>query len=139
MFTLGKDRKAILTFGAFYIGTIYLTYFLLGLGLLKLFQIFGIPNLIMEIGAWLAVIFGILNLKEYFFPDLPPHIRMPYSVRQKANDIAYRASIPAAITLGVLVGITEFPCSGAVYLTIVAYLQAKETFLSGQPIWQSRT
>jgi cytochrome c biogenesis protein CcdA len=131
MFTLGKDRKAILTFGLFYIASIYVTYFLLGIGLLRVFHLFGIPGLILHIGAWLAIIFGILNLKEYFFPDLPPHIRMPYAVRQRANDIAYKASIPAAIALGVLVGITEFPCSGAVYLTILAYLQAKETFLSG--------
>jgi cytochrome c biogenesis protein CcdA len=131
MFTLGKERKAILTFGAFYIATIYITYFLLGLGLLRVFYLFGVPGLIMEIGAWLAIVFGVLNLKEYFFPDLPPHIKMPYSVRQKANDIAYKASVPAAITLGALVGITEFPCSGAVYLTIVAYLRAKETLVSG--------
>lgn len=131
MFTLGKDRKAILGFGIFYIVAIYTTYFLLGLGLLRVFYLFGVPNLILEIGAWLAILFGFLNLKEFYFPNIPVHIRMPYSVRQKANDIAYKASIPAAIALGVLVGITEFPCSGAVYLTIVAYLQAKETLLSG--------
>lgn len=131
MFTLEKERKAILVFGAFYIGAIYITYFLLGLGLLRVFHLFGVPGLILQIGAWLAILFGILNLKEYFFPNLPVHIRMPYSVRQKANDIAYKASIPAAIMLGALIGITEFPCSGAVYLTIVAYLQAKETLLSG--------
>lgn len=131
MFTLGKGRKEILGFGAFYIGAIYVTYFLLGLGLLRVFHLFGVPGLILQVGAWLAIVFGVLNLKEYYFPNLPPHIKMPYSVRQKANDIAYKASIPAAITLGVLVGITEFPCSGAVYLTIVAYLQARETLLAG--------
>lgn len=131
MFTLGKDRREIMTFGLFYIAAIYITYFLLGLGLLRVFHLFGVPNLILIIGAWLAIIFGVLNLKEYFWPDLPPHIKMPYSVRQKANDIAYKASIPAAITLGVLIGITEFPCSGAVYLTILAYLQAKETLTAG--------
>lgn len=131
MFTLGKDRKSILIFGVFYIAAVYVTYFLLGIGLLRAFVLFGSPDLILKVGAILAIVFGLLNIKEYFWPDLPPHIRIPYSVRQKANDIAYKASIPAAIMLGVLVGITEFPCSGAVYITILAYLQAKETFLSG--------
>jgi len=131
MFTLEKDRNTILLFGAFYIATIYVTYFLLGLGLLRVFHLFGIPGLVMQAGAWLAILFGVLNIKEYFFPNLPIHIKMPYSVRQKANDIAYKASVPAAIALGALVAVTEFPCSGAVYLTIVAYLQAKETLLSG--------
>ncbi|MDD3678725.1 MAG: cytochrome c biogenesis protein CcdA [Patescibacteria group bacterium] len=131
MFTLGKTRKEIATFGIFYIAAVYVTYFLLGIGLLKVFILFDTPNLIMKIGAILAIIFGLLNIKEYFWPELPPHIKMPYSARQKANDIAYKADIPAAIALGVLIAITEFPCSGAVYLTIIAYLQARQTFLSG--------
>ncbi|MDD3480684.1 MAG: cytochrome c biogenesis protein CcdA [Patescibacteria group bacterium] len=131
LFTLGKTRKEIMGFGVFYIAAVYVTYFLLGIGLLKTFVFFGTPNIILRGGAILAIIFGILNIKEYFWPDLPPHIKMPYSVRQKANDIAYKATIPAAITLGVLIGITEFPCSGAVYITILSYLQAKETFASG--------
>jgi cytochrome c-type biogenesis protein len=131
MFTLGKERKTIMIFGFFYISAVYLTYFLLGIGLLKFFVLFDTPHLILTIGAVLAIIFGLLNIKEYFWPNLPPHIRMPYSVRQKANDLAYKATIPSAILLGVLVGITEFPCSGAVYITVLAYLQAKETFLAG--------
>lgn len=131
MFTLGKTRREIMGFGVFYIAAVYVTYFLLGIGLLRTFVFFGSPNLILNSGAILAIIFGLLNIKEYFWPDLPIHIKMPYSVRQKANDIAYKATIPAAITLGVLIGITEFPCSGAVYITILSYLQAKETLASG--------
>lgn len=131
MFTLGKERKTIMAFGLFYIAAVYITYFLLGIGLLKFFILFDTPHLILRLGAWLAIIFGLLNIKEYFWPNLPPRIRMPYSVRQKANDIAHKATIPSAIILGILVGITEFPCSGAVYITILAYLQAKETFLAG--------
>jgi len=131
MFTLGKDRKEIMTFGLFYISAIYVAYFMLGIGLLRFFVLFDTPNLILILGALLSIVFGLLNIKEYFWPNLPFHIRMPYSVRQKANDIAHRATIPSAILLGLLVGITEFPCSGAVYITILAYLQAKESFLSG--------
>lgn len=131
MFTLGKERKTIMTFGLFYISAVYVAYFLLGIGLLKFFILFDTPNLILIFGAILSILFGVLNIKEYFWPNLPLHIRMPYSVRQKANDLAYKATIPSAIILGFLVGITEFPCSGAVYITVLAYLQAKETFLSG--------
>mgnify|MGYP001113621958 CR=1 FL=1 len=131
MFTLGKERKEIMTFGLFYISAVYVAYFLLGIGLLKFFIIFDTPHFILIAGAILSIIFGLLNIKEYFWPNLPIHIRMPYSVRQKANDIAHKATIPSAILLGLLVGITEFPCSGAVYITVLAYLQAKETFLAG--------
>lgn len=131
MFTMQKSRKAIMSFGFFYISAIYVTYFMIGLGLLRVFQFFQIPNFILFVAASISILFGILNIIEYFFPNTPLSIRMPLSVRQKAGEWAYKASIPAAIVLGFLVGITEFPCSGAVYLAVLGYLQAKESFSSG--------
>lgn len=131
LFSLGKKRETILVFGFFYILSVYVVYFLIGIGILKTFVILKTPQLILKIGAILSIIFGILNIKEYFFPNSPLSIRMPYKVRQKANDIAHKANIPAAITLGALVGASEFPCSGVVYITILSYLQAKESFFNG--------
>lgn len=131
MFSLGKGRREILLFGLFYIAAIYVAYFLLGIGLLRFFIFIETPHLILKIGAIISIVFGLLNIKEYFWPHLPIHIRMPYFVRQKANDIAHKATIPSAILLGLLVGIAEFPCSGAVYIAILAFLQAEETFASG--------
>lgn len=131
MYSMKKSHGTIMLFGAFYIASIYVTYFLIGLGLLRVFHFFGTPHIILTIGGWVAIIFGILNLKEYFFPNLPIHIRIPLKVRQEAGDWAHKATVPAAIVLGVLIGICEFPCSGAVYLAVLTYLQAKETFLNG--------
>lgn len=131
MYSMKKSHRTIMIFGAFYIAAIYVTYFLIGLGLLRVFHLFGTPHIILTIGGWIAIIFGILNLKEYFFPKLPIHIRIPLNLRQKAGEWAHKATIPAAIVLGVLIGICEFPCSGAVYLAVLTYLQAKETFLNG--------
>lgn len=131
MFSMQKSHKTIITFGFFYISAIYVTYFLIGLGLLRVFQFFDTPNFILYVAASISILFGILNIIEYFFPNNPFSIRMPLSVRQKAGEWAHKATIPAAIVLGILVGITEFPCSGAVYLAVLGYLQAKESFASG--------
>lgn len=132
MFTLGRDRKSILRVGFFYIASVYLTYFLIGLGLLKAINLFGVPNLVSVIGALTVILFGILNLKEYFFPQWNfLKIRMPIEARYKLSDWAYKASVPAAIVMGVLVGVFEFPCSGAVYIAIIGLLNLKATFLDG--------
>jgi cytochrome c biogenesis protein CcdA len=99
--------------------------------MLNVLTLFGRPTIMAEIAASIAILFGILNIKEYFFPNLPFKIRMPLKVRQLAGEWAHKATIPSAIILGVLVGITEFPCSGAVYIAILGYLHAKESFVSG--------
>lgn len=131
LFSMQKSHKTIITFGFFYIAAIYITYLFIGLGLLRVFHFFGIPNFILYAAAALSILFGFLNILEYYWPRNPFSIRMPLSVRQKASEWAHKATIPAAIVLGVLVGISEFPCSGAVYLGIIGYLQAKESFTSG--------
>jgi len=131
MFSMQKSHKTIVTFGFFYISAIYVTYFFIGMGLLRVFHFFGIPNFVLYTAATISILFGLLNILEYYKPNNPFSIRMPLSVRQKAGEWAHKATIPAAIVLGVLVGISEFPCSGAVYLAIIGYLQAKESFASG--------
>lgn len=132
MFTLGRDRKAILKVGFFYISSVYLTYFFIGLGLLKTASLFGIPHIVVLLGASVVVIFGFLNLKEYFFPNWDfLKVRMPIAARHKISDWAHKASIPSAIGLGILVGVFEFPCSGAVYIAIISLLNLKATFLTG--------
>ena len=131
MYSMKKTHKTIMIFGFFYIAAIYITYFFIGLGLLRTLHLFNFPGLFASIGAWISIIFGLLNLNEYFFPNSPLKIRMPLSVRAKASEWAHKSTIPSAIVLGFLVGVSEFPCSGAVYLAILGYLRANETLLNG--------
>ncbi|NTU69533.1 hypothetical protein HGB13_01720 [bacterium] len=132
MFTLKKERKVILTVGIFYILSIYITYFLIGLGLLRAFNLFGVPHIIPIIGATFVTIFGLLNIKEYFFPNWNfLKIRMSINARHKISDWAHKATVPAAIVVGVLVAIFEFPCSGAVYVAILSLLSLKQSFFGG--------
>lgn len=130
MFSAQKSREAILAFGFFYITSLYVTYFLVGLGLLRA-SVIIFPNFFVKAGAVLAIFFGLMNIKEYFFPKLPFHIKIPMKTRQIVGEIAFKATIPAAILLGALIAISTLPCSGAVYLATLSYLRAKETVASG--------
>jgi cytochrome c biogenesis protein CcdA len=126
-----KSHATIMTFGIFYIGAIYCTYFFMGLGLLKAVTLFNVPFLFAKITAVGAIIFGLLNIKEYYFPGKKFSIRIPMSARQKASEWAHKATIPAAIVLGFFVGINQAPCTIAIYLAILGYLGKSTTFGTG--------
>lgn len=130
MFTLQKSRKEIFAFGLFYVLAIYFTYLFIGLGLLRAGISFTTYP-ISKIGAVLVIFFGLMNIKEYFFPGSPFSIRIPLKVRGYVSKYAHEATIASAIIVGILIGIYEFPCSGAIYLAIVSLLSSKTLFAEG--------
>jgi cytochrome c biogenesis protein CcdA len=52
-------------------------------------------------------------------------------VRGYVSKYAYKATIASAIIVGALIGIYEFPCSGAIYLAVVSLLSTKANFFTG--------
>ena len=131
MFTLQKKRKEIIALGSAYIVAIFLTYFAIGLGLLKVTHLFRIPHFMAYVGSYLAIGIGLINLKDYFFPGTPIHIKIPFLARLKISDYTHRATLSAAIIAGVLVGVCEFPCSGPIYLSVIGLLSFKTSFVKG--------
>lgn len=130
MFTLQKDRKEIFYFGLTYVVSIYITYLAIGLGLLRAGTLFT-RYPISKAGAILVIIFGLLNIKEYYFPNAPFSIRIPLKIRAIVSKYAYQATIASAIIVGILIGLYEFPCSGAIYLAVISLLSSKTSFLVG--------
>ncbi len=130
MFTLQKDRKEIFYFGLTYVLSIYITYLLIGLGLLRAGTLFTTYP-ISKVGAVVVILFGLLNIKEYFFPNAPFSIRIPLKVRALVSKYAYKATIASAIIVGILIGLYEFPCSGAIYLAVISLLSSKTSFFTG--------
>ena len=72
-----------------------------------------------------------LRLKDYFFPQLPIHLRIPTIAHGTIQDWLKRATYPASAVGGFLVGLCTFPCSGGIYLAIIGLLAAKATYLQG--------
>jgi cytochrome c biogenesis protein CcdA len=130
MFTLQKDRKEIFYFGLTYVLSIYITYLLIGLGLLRAGTLFTTYP-ISKIGAVLVIFFGLMNIKEYYWPNSPFSIRIPLKIRAVVSKYAYQATIASAVIVGVLIGLYEFPCSGAIYLAVISLLSSKTSFVTG--------
>lgn len=128
---LKKEKKHIFQISLVYILSIYVSYLLIGLGMIKVIQFFGVPHLISFIGAVIIILVGLLSIKDYFFPDTIFSTKIPYSARQLILKWTYKGTLPAAAVVGVLVGISEFPCSGGIYVTTLGLLSDKTTFIQG--------
>lgn len=127
LFTIRESRQRILQLGLVYIGMIFLVYFAIGLGLLRAVRLSSDPHFIARAGSWILIGLGVINLIEYFFPRFPIKLHMPMIAGQKTNELLKKATVPATVGVGVLVGLCTFPCSGGVYVSIITLLNAKTT------------
>jgi cytochrome c-type biogenesis protein len=131
LFTIRRTAATVWGMGLVYIAAIYAAYFLIGVGLIRAILFTDDHHLMAKIGAWLVIVLGLINLKDYFFPQLPIHLRIPTIAHGTIQDWLKRATFPTAAVGGFLVGLCTFPCSGAVYVAVVGLLAAKTTQLQG--------
>ncbi len=131
LFTIRRTSGAVWAMGLVYVAAIYLAYFLIGLGLMQAVLFINDHHLMAKIGSWLVIGLGLINLKDYFFPQLPIHLRIPAIAHGTIQDWLKRATFPTAAIGGFLVGLCTFPCSGGIYVAIVGLLAAKTTYLQG--------
>ena len=122
LFSLGKAEGTILRAGLFYIGGIFATYVLIGLGLLQALSFFNVPHGMAKIGAAVLVLFGVLDLLNEFFPSFPIKMKIPQSAHPKIARLIEKATGPIAVLLGAAVALYEFPCTGGPYLFVLGLL-----------------
>ncbi len=131
LFSLGQSRSQIIKTGLVYVLGIFLTYVLIGLGILKVLTIFNIPNSMAKIGAIIIILFGAINMINEFFPKFPIKLKLPDASHSKVGELITKATIPAAFVLGLLVGMFEFPCTGGPYLLVLGLLHDDASFVTG--------
>ena len=131
LFSVGHDRRHIIKAGLAYIFGIFLTYVLIGLGILRALTLFNITNGPAKIGAVAVIIFAIITLLNEFFPEFPIKLKIPASTHERIGGLISKASVPSAFVLGFLVGMFEFPCAGGPYLFVLGMVHENSTRLVG--------
>ena len=124
-------RARVLGLCGIYIAAIFLTYLGLGIGLLKSLDFFTREHLPARFGALAAILFGLWMLKDFFLPDMGWRLQAPSLVGTMARQMAKKATIPALILGGFLIGLCTVPCSGAVYLGVLSLLALQPSALLG--------
>lgn len=131
LFGLSMTREKILKIGGVYIAGIFASYLLIGLGILKVLHLFNTPHFMGKFGATLLILFGIVNLINRFFPNVPIKFALPSFTKRPMARLLEQTSMIAAFGLGALVGICQFPCMGGPYLMVIGLLRDQMTFTSG--------
>lgn len=131
LFGLQFTREKIIRVGGTYIAGIFTAYLLIGLGALKVLHLFNTPHFMGKLGATLLVVFGIINLLNRFFPNMPIKLKLPSASHQLMAKLMEKTSILAAFALGMLVGICQFPCMGGPYLMVIGLLRDQVTYFTG--------
>lgn len=120
-------RLRMLGMGGIYIAAVFITYLALGAGLLASFNGVARQHWPARLGALAAIFFGLWMLKDFFLPNWGWRLQAPARVGEMARHAARRATVPALVSGGFLIGLCTVPCSGAVYLGVLSLLALQPT------------
>ena len=119
-----EARRRLLGAGSLYVGAVWVTYFLIGLGLFTFLGFLGQDHLVTRSAAVLALGMALWMLKDVFLPGWGPSMVAPAGTHGRMHRAIERGGLAGMLGAGVLVGICTVPCSGAIYLGIVNVLNA---------------
>lgn len=127
------ERRRILKVGVTYIATVFIVYFVAGLGLLTVVQQLGYTGIVFTIAAVIAILAGLINIAEVLLKREIFTLAIPVSKKAAIDEYVKRASVPSAIILGAVVSMVELPCTGGVYLAILGLIGDRMTLIEGIP------
>lgn len=122
---LGDRRRALFRGGAAYVAGMFITYLLIGVGLMGFAGVLRQDHLGTKIFAVVAIGWSMLALQEALLPELGERLRMPPMLHSRAQSWVSRASVPGLFVAGSLIGLCTVPCSGNVYLAVLALLSSR--------------
>lgn len=124
-----KSRKKMLQIGLIYVFFVFLTYLLAGLGLFGFIQSVHITKFIYYLAAAFSIILGLINIKDAILKNPKPLLAISEARHATIQKYIQKASLPAAIVLGILVAMFELPCTGGVYFAILSLLARNDTLI----------
>jgi cytochrome c biogenesis protein CcdA len=131
LFSIGRDRKSVLITGSLYILGIAITYILIGVGVLQVLSFFNVTNGLARFGALVMIVFATVDILDLYIPNFPIKLAIPKSAHHKIAKYINKASVFAALFMGVMVGMFEFPCTGGPYIFVLGLLHDNASFWSG--------
>jgi cytochrome c biogenesis protein CcdA len=126
-----EARRRLLGAGSLYVGAVWVTYFVIGLGLLSFLGWLGRDHLVTRVAVIVALIMALWMLKDVLLPGVGPSMLAPAGTHGRMQRAMERGGLAGMLIAGVLVGICTVPCSGAMYLSIVSVLHASGGGLTG--------
>lgn len=127
-----KNKHRMLLAGLIYIAAVYITYFLLGIGILTVAYTAGLSNYFYWLAALIAIAAGLLEIKDFFWYGKGFSLQLipggaerfkKYSEMLATLETKHPfLSLAVAAFLGIFVVFIELPCTGAPYLAILGMI-----------------
>lgn len=143
MLAVFKNKARMILAGLIYITFVYITYFLLGVGIFTLAYTASFSKYFYWFAAFLAIGAGLLEIKDFFWygrwfsltiiPGGSERIKKYTKLMGKLETKHPVLSLLVAAILGVFVVFVELPCTGAPYLAILGMLSVGD-YASGIPL-----
>lgn len=123
----GSKKKALYSGLAFTL-SIFVSYYLMGVGLYKAFT-FSNQFFYLQLGAAvLAILIGLWNLKDYFWYGKFFSMEMPETLKVASRKWLKKITSPSgAFFIWILISLFLLPCTGGPYLTILTYLASESS------------
>ncbi|MBD3313828.1 hypothetical protein GF345_05280 [Candidatus Woesearchaeota archaeon] len=123
-----KKKGRALQAGLAFAAAIFISYFLMGLGLYSAVQVTGLTHIFYYVVAILAIIIGLFNLKDYLWYGKWFIMEVPKSWRPKMKMLLKGVtSTPGAFLIGFVVSLFLLPCTSGPYIVILGLLSKAST------------
>jgi cytochrome c biogenesis protein CcdA/glutaredoxin len=123
------DKKKALWSGLSFSLSIFISYLLMGVGIYSALASVGTTHIFMKIVAIIAIILGILNLKDYFWYGKGFLMEVPVSWRPKMKKFISSITNPmGAFLVGFIVSLFLLPCTSGPYFVIIGMLGHAEEY-----------
>ncbi len=127
-------RGLVLKAGLAFTVAIYISYFLLGIGVFTAIQAAGVQKPFIIVVSCLAILLGLWNMKDFFAYGKWFSIEVPKRWRPTVKRLTSSVvSIPGAFFVGILDSLFLLPCSSGPYIAILALLSNNTSYTTG--IW----
>lgn len=118
-----KNRTRALLAGLAFTLSIFISYFLMGIGLYSAIQAAKFTHIFYIIVSILAIVVGLFNLKDYFAYGKWFIMEVPISWRPKMKSLIRGiTSVPGAFLIGFAVSLFLLPCTSGPYIVILGLL-----------------
>ena len=128
------QRKRALFSGLAFTLSIFISYFLMGLGFYSIIAGVKTSQIFMKIIGIIAILLGIFNLKDFFWYNKGFLMEVPMSWRPKLKGLIHSITNPiGAFLTGFVVSLFLLPCTSGPYIIIIGMLGHKTSYFKA--IW----
>ncbi|MBT4004953.1 MAG: hypothetical protein HN846_01645 [Candidatus Pacebacteria bacterium] len=118
----GDGKKALMS-GLAFASSIFISYFLMGLGLYKALELGGFTEVFFKVVGWMAIVLGLLNLKDWLWYGKGVLMEVPMSWRPNLKKLLNSVTNPVgAFGIGFVISLFLLPCTSGPYIVILGML-----------------